>query len=283
MHETVRTTRSAPQTSVLCRIYESVDEMAKYAGCVGIEHWQGLRSLKFVGHDFGGKPSEVLKRVAVGDSHGASTIEQMLSQAVTWNIEPPKSRRRRLVWSEDFGEELSIDRIREGRPDFWRACHREIRHAPVVESICIDMATPKDTAPRDVFWRGAAAIAAASLLEVSGRSIELWAFSSLLGMYQTDPKAAFIACRIKEPSQLMDVRNVATACSAWFYRTVNFTSRCCGREADYDAEMGTPTGPFVDLLREFCGEGEIVDGVWDVLTACEKVREIVRIVSSKTS
>ena len=77
-------------------------------------------------------------------------------------------------FSEDNGDELDYDRLRDGR-DFWRTSRRENTHGPSTITIVVNVGAGCRVKHEDILWRGAAAIALATRLEEAGYRVEIWA------------------------------------------------------------------------------------------------------------
>lgn len=86
----------------------------------------------------------------------------------------------------------------------------------------IDTTAPYHVEVEDIFWRGAAAIALARLLEEKEYRCEIWAVNGGR-MFAGENTPSVVGCRIKRCGAPMDSDTIINTLSGWFYRTAMFT------------------------------------------------------------
>lgn len=147
---------------------------------------------------------------------GVQTIEKMLGELAQADLPRPKSRKRTRVWSEDNGDGICLDRLRDGQP-FWNETKRVSKVAPATVTIVTDMAANAHVDSKNILWRGAAAAALTFLLEQAGYRVELWAAFAGEDSYRDGASFMAAAC-IKRPQDPLDLGCCASAVSGWFFR-----------------------------------------------------------------
>lgn len=165
------------------------------------------------------------------------------ARAALPEIPRPVSLRRRPRWDTD-GDEVDLDRVREGRLDAaWRTCRREAQPggAPTV-AILTDVAVGAGVRAETVALRGAATVALADALETAGYTVELWGAAFSVGVY---PNSA--ACDradlfpLKGAGEPLDcVRLAAWAVLAAGFRIPLFAARWAERHKTAE-NLGTHT------------------------------------------
>lgn len=153
---------------------------------------------------------------------GMKTYERIINQLHDENITPPKSLKRRAVWNEDDGTEVSIDRLREGNP-YMRHTRREHRPGPVSVTILSSIAASAYQDTDDIIYRGAASICLTELLEKSGYRVELWNVHHARDSYSNKMDALISTC-LKRGNDPLDVSTLINVNSGWAFRTVWFGS-----------------------------------------------------------
>lgn len=142
-----------------------------------------------------------------------------------------KNHTRKFIWTYDDGDEIDLDRMRDGLP-FWKKYVREATHGPTEVTIITDTTTPFTKDSDDIIWRGAVAVALACILEEKGYRVELWVVngSHLYGDSPSTPVCT-AAC-LKRTSDPLDSSTLINTVSGWFYRsaTFNLLNTICNKE-----------------------------------------------------
>lgn len=204
---------------------------------------------------------------------GVRIVEKMVDGLATADLPTPVCRNRRTCFRADDGQEVCIDRLRSGQ-DFWRDSRRTPASGPTVLTICVQIGGRASLAARDLQWRGAAALAAASVLESAGFRVELWAVNQS-GQTYTDGVGSFTAVRLKGASDPLDVPTMAVACSGWFFRTALFFARCQSSRMQ-DCTAGFPQTPSDELCSRFVAtDFELIADVFSEEAALAKARDLI--------
>lgn len=234
----------------------------------------------FAGRDFGGSWDAVYAAVNEPWEEGIEMLEQMLEQLDAADLPQPVSRRRKVRYNEDDGDELDYDRVRCGQP-YWRASRRQNTRGPQTITIVIDVTTPHYEMARDILWRGAAAIALAKRLEEAGYRVELWAVNTTSGLWDGNT-TGFIAVRLKRPSDPIDCATLVSAVSGWAYRTLWFRSMLVGHSR-VSSHLGSCRLPRDKELDQISRDPEriLVAGAFNYTDALAQVRAALERITSK--
>lgn len=180
---------------------------------------------------------------------GLEVIEKFAKKLLEKPLPQLKERKRRIKFSDD-GDEVDLDRLRAGQ-EFWRKSSRDDIAGPATVTIVTDLSTNSGVEAKDILWRGAAALAAAKVLEDKGYSTEIWATcgSRLYWQSKNYEKAhqkVMSAFLLKKTSDPLDVSSLSSFVSGWFYRTgvfgVCFTIARNGGNV-YQGRMGGANPP----------------------------------------
>jgi len=205
---------------------------------------------------------------------GMEILNRMRRDIADTQLPMPVSRRRKLRWSEDNGDEVDNDRLRSGQ-QFWRESHRATRRGPATRTIVVDVGANCGTDPADILWRGAAAVALTEALESAGYRIELWAVWHTRNCYSDGrkPENALISVNLKRPSDQLEVSSLVNAVSGWFFRTVMFHELLTSpRKVSYGlGSSSQPTEAQYDVITtdpdRLC-----IAGAWNYEDAVELIR-----------
>lgn len=172
---------------------------------------------------------EVVRAVKVPDDQDLLFEVSNMTEQVRKEVPPPKSRRRVRERSKVTGS-LNLTRTLGGSPDvFDRTVRRNRSQSQHLTIVCNVGNTAAWTAAQ-IFWRGAAAIAAVDLLEAAGYSCEVWTYNNARDVYfdSSGIGGTFLcACRVKAAGDVLDVPGMVVGTSAWFFRSVIFGARTC--------------------------------------------------------
>lgn len=140
-----------------------------------------------------------------------------------------KARQQFTAWQHDEGDEFDHDRFMQGLPP-WRSKKREAGDGPACVTIVIDTTSHAGRASTDLFWRGAAALALAEILDEKGYGTEIWVINGSTA-FGYDKEPLVLAANLKRPGDAFDISTLTNAVAGWFYRTVTFTLiRTVGRK-----------------------------------------------------
>lgn len=212
---------------------------------------------------------------------GIEVLDRMLRDLGNAQLPKPKSRRRRTRFSEDNGDEVDYDRLRDGRA-FWRSSRRESTRGPATVTVLVDVGANCNVDHQNILWRGAAAIALTKRLEEAGYRIELWAvqksehvWSSRRAGGRWDLHKMDAVC-LKRPGEPLDPSTLISTVSGWFFRTVFFRSNCLG-DRPIRANLGisrTPSPSDLDKVSRDPGR-IVIAGAFTYSDAVEKVRTAI--------
>jgi hypothetical protein len=188
--------------------------------------WDTKRSLdrhSFVGRKFA-TWQDVRRALGEVWTEGMTIYESMMRELENEHLPPPKSIRRKRRWSEDNGDEVSVDRMLRGQT-YWDQSYREHRPGPLSVTILTDITTTCNTNPKEILWRGAAATLLTELLEKSGYRVELWAVQHCTRAFHNG-RTMITAANLKRGGDALDVSTLINAVSGWNYRTMFFGTYC---------------------------------------------------------
>lgn len=161
---------------------------------------------------------------------GISKVQDMLDEIKSQQLPRPKSRRRKRRWSEDDGE-VDVDRVMAGDSDFYNEIRREQVHGPSNVLLLTNLDAYGGDSPEKIFWRGAAAIAAADLIEDAGYAVEIWVWCRGNNVYRAPNSGQFHTFPLKKSGEPIDIGTMINSLSGWFLRTVIFNTFADGAPA----------------------------------------------------
>lgn len=128
---------------------------------------------------------------------------------------------RRQKTRAAFGNELDIHRTNSGRFDVaWSSSKRALRPSTNIISVVVDLGAGFRVSADELFWRGAAAIVLANVLEPAGYSVEL------VAAYSTKIKSGDVVTvsTVVKPRgvRASSATVAASVCLAGFFRTFGF-------------------------------------------------------------
>lgn len=149
---------------------------------------------------------------------GLTAITQFVEQLEKEAVPDVKSHVRRVKFNDHDGDEIDLDRLRNGQ-DFWRASVREESTGQTTITIVAETAASANRNSLDLLWRGAAAVALTKILEAKGYQVELWAAA---GGYVFGDNGIMTATCLKRCSDPLDVSSLVNAISGWCFRSSTF-------------------------------------------------------------
>lgn len=281
-YETIQAGQSPTGRTTEYMVFEGVAEAAAEArkACENPARITGGWEMEFPGNvQFIGRKfdswSEV-EQAALGVwRDGLKIIDGMLKELASETLPQPVSRRRRRFWSEDDGDELSLDRLERGQP-YWEGRKRQAKIAPAVITLVTDMSTNCGIESKSILWRGAATLVLSKLLEEAGYSVDLWCAKRCAETY-LNGSDWFAGVHIKRPGDPLEIGNLVSAVSGWFYRTVLFgVSRVAVNWAP-KYSLGAP-----ECIRKFVpmltgnDSSYVFEGIWSRPEAVDAVRDALR-------
>jgi hypothetical protein len=215
-------------------------------------------------------------------SEGMDMLDAARSRVDAANVPAPRNRRRRARFDEFDGDDICLDRLRDGAP-FWRTTQRETTSGPASITIAIQQGGGAVRSADELVWRGIAAIVLTELLEAAGYRVCLVAYGASAGTFD-DGTDSFYSVELKRESDPLDVVSMVNALSGWAFRvpglgvmgssTTRLTNHHYGRMHDIDAEQ------FATLNRS--AADVLINNVWDEFAAVELIETTLERIQSGT-
>lgn len=234
---------------------------------------QSIGRAGFVGREFSNWQQV---RRAMGElwPKGMTIYSEMMRELESEHIPKPKSIRRSRRWSEDNGDEVSVDRLMRGQT-YWDQSYREARPGPMNITLVTDIATSGCVPHDEILWRGAAMVLLTELLEQAGYRVELWTATWCKNAHRNG-RGCCIATNYKRSGDPLDVSTLINGVSGWYYRTIFFGS--------YNISDSAPCNGLGDIqaLNEVIKyitpdeKAIVVKNVWDRNNAVRFVRSQLR-------
>lgn len=125
---------------------------------------------EWLGHERGVTVDTVRSRITKGWPSGVTRMERSVASL---DVPPPRSVRRRSVWS-DQGDTVDMQRVWSGRLDTaWRRTSPQRSAQPPRVTIACNVTAASRVDSKPLFWRGAACAKLADLLVTSGYSVRV--------------------------------------------------------------------------------------------------------------
>lgn len=193
---------------------------------------------------------------------GVKILDEVMSELAHIELPPSKVIRRKRKFSSDGGDDVCIDRLRSGQ-DYWMSSHREETAGCPIVTIVSSLGTSAFRNTKDAFYRGAAAIIIAEILENAGFRTEIFMMNKCSHVYGT--KSFVLTCKLKDAKQHTDRLTMVNALSGWYYRTVKFQSTLIpGNPND---GLGRPQilSPADEHVKKVTDKGKsiVIDDVWN--------------------
>lgn len=281
------TSQTLPHTSYIYKErYSSVSELIQACD----KAWQeGRRSKTFLDRiDFVGRNFHSWEEVKTASQEpwmeGLDIVQAMIYELDRegHNLPQPKDRKRRKVFSNDSGDDLDYDRLRNGQEEYWVRTQRQEVTAPQFISLICNVGANCTTRSKDILWRGAAAIVLADALEKNGFRVELHATHLSKGVFKYHPNNySYRSICAKEAQSPLDIASIVTVLSGWFFRSI-FGFQ--GEHIPPHLTVDTPGYGYSQNIMEYCpcvqeictgAKPIIIDGVWSLEAAKQKVRSVI--------
>lgn len=209
---------------------------------------------------------------------GTGTVEKFLA-VIRKEIKAPRRISRVSCWSEDDRGELDADRLIHGEVACFRTKVREVRSGPRDINLLCQLGGHHKLDSADLFWQGAAIIAAVDMLEEAGYACEVWSWSRSSRVYIAAPvQHTFHSCRIKEAGQELDVDSVVKSLAGWWFRIVTMgLERCTNwrirKGQGFTWPMDCPHPEYVDATPDV--QTVAVSACYNVISAIHSARQII--------
>ena len=227
-----------------------------------------LKDSEWVGRSFDGGWGEVACAAASPWEDGETIVSGMLEQLTDAVLPMPQSRRRVSVWGDD-GDELCRDRLESGFPA-WRGTRRACRSGPATVTIVADVTASCSKSPEDILWRGAAAVALATMLEHAGYRVAVW--GAFHGSCMENGESVLSTWCLKTVSDPLDSGPLIAGLSGWYFRTAVFAS-CELATGTLKEDLGRAM-ELPEWIGDVVGDPapRVVSGVWGLKSAVEWLR-----------
>ena len=224
------------KSKLVTLIFDSLTDQIETVGAIKPEVHGGL-DRPWIGRTFK-TWDDVFEALQSRWDEGMIEYEKMLFELRDQHIEPPKSLKRRLRWSEEDGE-VDIDRLFSKQDRIMRDTFREHRPGPVSVTLVCNISEHAGVDSINMLWKAAAAVYLTELLEQSGYRVELWGCCIAGGMFVKPWADGLIGVCYKRGSDLIDPSTLINSLSGWSLRTIFFGSMYFG-DLDPDVGYGIP-------------------------------------------
>jgi len=179
-------------------------------------NWPGRR-----GHDWS-KVSEFLRSPW---PEATKLIRYVTDGIMRDNLPQPASVKRRPRWNEDEGD-VDVDRLLGGEPEYMRQMKRGKSTGPTHVALIgnLDAGEYHNCNSSGVWFRSAACIALADILENLGYTVEIWVWNRGESVYPEPLPHQFIACRPKAAGEPVDIDALCDTMSSWFTTNAIFAA-----------------------------------------------------------
>ncbi len=205
------------KTGARCFVFESSHEAMEYTDK---ELFSSERA-DFTGRADLKSHEDLIKATQSNWQDGIVTLLKFVRKLQELPIPQLKDRKRKQKFSEDEGDEVDPERMMTGQP-FWKKTEREEQEGTPEVTITIDTSTPGYVNPKEILWRGAAAIALARLLEEKGYRTEIWMVMGS-NLFEGKSYKVVTAVNLKKTSDPLDLSTLVSSVSGWYYRSACFT------------------------------------------------------------
>lgn len=240
-----------------------------------------LRDRSFFGREFD-EWDDVCTASTEVWQHGMDTISRMLSELEHIDLPQVTSRKRKLKWKDDYGDELCRDRELSGQAAWRRKERQHVKTKRGSITIVSELTAHGGVSPTDVLWRGAAALMLTHILENAGYRVELWGVRCTSHCFTRPDSDGFFAACVKSLEQPCNLPVMVSALSAWYYRTVGFHAVNVFQDLRPYSDAGREReGGVEPLLHELTSDPHVVviRSVWSREKAIQCVSETAQAVN----
>lgn len=197
----------------------------------------------------------------------------------------PATIRRRHEWSEDAGEEASVDRWRQGEP-YWLASKRRRVFGSQVVTVMIDTGASMDRESESITWRSIAGAVLVEMMEDAGYRVEVRCFDFSQYPFQDPaaPRFGIIDWPVKRSGEPLDVQSLVNVASGWFFRIGVFASKHANPRVPSEG-LGSVVelGSFGDLKSRLAGKPVfVVENCFSLTSAKKQIASILSNFAAQT-
>lgn len=225
-------------------------------------------------YGIGNSAKETIECIRTGWPEGLKLAQEALQL-----IEIPKvrsSKRRRV--QRDFGDHFDIQRMYSGQLDrAWQSTEkdRSVNIGSHNAIIIVELSTSASIDAPDAFWRGAAAVMIADMLQSAGRNVKIIGMNTVRRLFERSKLLSCTSVVLKDYEQPLDLDLVIAATSAGMNRTLMFKSKMYRTE--FGAIRSSLGMPMTGFLPEYLDDGSNiirVEGVWSQAEAERKLKQV---------
>lgn len=254
---------------------EMVTEAVKYRNAGKFTYTNHVSNSSFTGRYFSSW-NDLEKKFYEPWAEGLRTVKTMREGLANCDLPSPVSIKRKQTWNEDDGE-IDVNRYLNQEDNYFRRAFRKKTRGVQIVSLICRIGDNADTSSTAIFWRGAAVIAAVDILEEAGYSCEINAFWRGCGVYPTHPTEFFSCVRVKEAGTELNTDLLTNVCSAWFFRTVAFTTfHYPGKPVDWLGSSTDDYTPYAQFMEVDAGCVPVVmPSVYSKEESLEAIKSII--------
>lgn len=257
-----------------CKRFDDLTEL--FAACpdARLESTTGDISgerIKWVGRKIADR-DELLRFASQVWHDGMDMLDAAKSRVSAATMPEPKTRRRRARFDEFDGDDICLDRLRDGAP-FWRTTSREFSNGASVITLAVGIGASGAVSADAIIWRGIAAIVLTELLEAAGYRVAIVGFDASIDAFE-DGSDTFVSVDMKDASDPLDVVTLVNSLSSWAFRTVGLGALGLSFEGrEHSPGYGRSCGIKLDRFATLYGQNAdvMIDHVWDEFAAVELI------------
>lgn len=150
-------------------------------------------------------------------------IKRVVDGVMSEDLPQPKNIKRKPRWNEDDGD-VDVDRLLTGEPEYMKQTKRGRSTGPFHVALVsnLDAGKGHQCNSSGVWFRSAACIALADILENLGYTVEIWTWTAGFDVYPDPYHNQFLACRPKAAGDPVDIDSLCDTMSSWFTTTATF-------------------------------------------------------------
>lgn len=205
-------------------------------------HWTGRNARTW---------AEFRKGASKPWAEGLEMLEALIGKLGDVQLPTPRSIKRKKSWNADDGDDVDLDRMWAGQ-EYWQKTSRQaLSGSPIVTIVCnVSASSTYDTT--SLFWKGAAAIALADILERAGYRVNVLVGDYGAAAYRGHPADSFRLATVKPPESPVDKATLANVLSGWFFRTVFFRITA-SPHSSIDRRIATPAPMTAEEITQETG------------------------------
>lgn len=256
----------------IAKVYEDVTEMTRLAVAHAKLYNNTPYNGEWVGRDDLTTWDKVDQATREPWQDGLFEVTNMVEE-INQAVPAPRSIKRQRFWNEVQGD-VEVNRVLTGNPMFMSETRRSPRsHVPQNVTVIFNVGNIGSWSATEIFWRGAAGIAAIDMLEKAGFNCEVWIYNLASDVFRYPTPNSLACCKVKSSGEPLDIDTMVTATSAWFFRTVIFELR--KDDPDYsDGHTGKwVKGSSHDRVTGWDKYLEVENGVTPVFIPAVRTRE----------